>query len=158
MKKVIRLTESDLTRIVKRVISEQNNTMKLKILDTSGSKERSSNIDLSNIRVSSNYVYFDFKVAGDGTAYHKVSDKETWSYKSGLGAYKCDTQKNEVVLNIHNFSKTTIKNGEYKNYYEKGYGTILSYFSKEGAQKIQSKYCSKYASTNTTPSDDATYA
>ena len=70
MKNVIRLTESDLTRIVRRVINEQSTeVIKVKVFgktdDQKKGYSRSCNIDAKNIKLSGNRVKFDYTIPGD---------------------------------------------------------------------------------------------
>jgi hypothetical protein len=74
MKKIIRLTESDLARIVKRVISEENNaatTIKIKAFATPDwqktGKVRALNLDLTNFVLKGTKVTFNYRTPGGAT-------------------------------------------------------------------------------------------
>lgn len=70
MKRVIRLTESDLTRIVKRVIKEQSSeVIKAKAWSTADERDKLSprgyNLDITNIKLTNNEVRFDYTIPGE---------------------------------------------------------------------------------------------
>lgn len=157
MKKIIRLTESDLTRIVKRVIEESDEKpkMKVRMYPKFGSTERGANLDLSNMRLKNNEVFFDFKVAGGGSATTMATPDEIWTYKSGLGSYRCDNTKKMINFVTDKFKRENVKTG--KTTWDDGAGSV-GYLSQKGASKIEYKFCSAYASIDDEPSDDANYA
>ncbi len=68
MKKVIRLTEYDLTRIVKRVLKEEAEVIKIKTWNTKEDRDngvpRKYNMDTTNHKLINNTVYFDGTIAG----------------------------------------------------------------------------------------------
>jgi hypothetical protein len=68
MKKVIRLTESDLARIVKRVIMEQPEMIKIKAWDNKEKRDmgapRTYNFDTTNHHLRNNEVRFDAQITG----------------------------------------------------------------------------------------------
>jgi len=68
MKKVIRLTEYDLTRIVKRVLKEDAEVIKIKTWNTREDRDNNVpikyNMDTTNHHLENNTVYFDGTIAG----------------------------------------------------------------------------------------------
>jgi hypothetical protein len=157
MKRIIRLTESDLTRIVKRVIEESDETptMKVRMYNKFGSTERGANLDLSNMKLRNNEVTFDFKVAGGGSTSHMATSEEMWTFRSGLGSYRCDNAKKMINIYTDKFERRNVKTG--KKTMDDGAATV-GYLSEKGASKIQNKFCSAYASIDNEPSDDFNYA
>jgi hypothetical protein len=127
MSKIIRLTENDLARIVKRVIMEQNvksNTtppLKTIVFRDSSLKNTRTNIDIvpNSIRLVSNNVIFNYRVAGANT-------------KSYTGTFYCSTN-NQIMLNGNSG------------------GNSLSFISSKRAATLKSKCAVNqgYASTNT---------
>jgi hypothetical protein len=83
MKRIIRLTETDLTRLVRRIIKEQaeDNKISLKVYETKEESETASNdgmfqnIDLFDIKLQWEYVEFKYSRAN--------------STNVGEGFYKC---------------------------------------------------------------------
>jgi hypothetical protein len=71
MKKIIRLTESDLARIVKRVIMEQSEMIKIKAWDNKEKRDmgapRTYNFDTTNHYLRNNEVLFDAQITGQMT-------------------------------------------------------------------------------------------
>jgi hypothetical protein len=157
MKRIIRLTESDLTRIVKRVIEESDEkpTMKVRMYNKFGSTERGANLDLSNMKLRNNEVSFDFKVAGGGSTTQIASSEEMWTFKTGVGSYRCDNAKKMINIYTDKFERRNVKTG--KKTMDDGGGTV-GYLSEKGASKIENKFCSSYASIDNEPSDDFNYA
>jgi hypothetical protein len=157
MKKIIKLTESDLTRIVKRVIEESDEKpkMKVRMYNKFGSTERGANLDLSNMRLSNNSVSFDFKVAGGGSTSHMATSEEMWTFRSGVGSYRCDNAKKMINIYTNKFERYNVKTG--KKTMGDGAATV-GYLSEKGASKIENKFCSSYASIDNKPSDDVNFA
>lgn len=83
MKRIIRLTETDLTRLVRRIIKEQaeDNKLSLKVYETKEESETASNdgmfqnIDLFDIKLQWEYVDFKYSRANSPIV--------------GEGLYKC---------------------------------------------------------------------
>jgi len=95
MSRIIRLTENDLARIVKRVIMEEPslsqpltlpNPLKTVVYEDRAATKIYTNIDIdsSSIKLSGTDVDFEFSVAGSG-------------YRRRIGWFDCST-KNEVYL------------------------------------------------------------
>jgi hypothetical protein len=104
MKRIIRLTESDLARIVRRVIKEQSeeNTISLKVYETKKDADMASNsgvfknIDLSDIELNLEYVTFNYTRPG------APSDV-------GTGSYPCKNNPTQRIdLNGEDFYPTKI--------------------------------------------------
>lgn len=120
-----------------------------------GSTERGANLDLSNMRLKNNEVFFDFKVAGGGSTTTMASSDEMWTYRTGLGSYRCDNTKKMITIMTDKFQRHNVKTG--KKTLGDGAATV-GYLSQKGASKIEYKFCSSYASIENEPSDDANYA
>ena len=81
MKKIIRLTESDLARIVKQVIKEQDNTVYnyFKIVDDDGEVYGVGAVE----KGSKNEVFFIDEIFNLGFTPVKISQEEYESYEEG---------------------------------------------------------------------------
>ena len=81
MKKIIRLTESDLARIVERVIEERDNTVYnyFKIVDEDGDTYGVGAVE----KGSKNEVYFIDEIFNLGFTPVKISQEEYESYDDG---------------------------------------------------------------------------
>lgn len=126
MKKVIRLTESDLTRIVRRVINEES-TEVIKVKAWSTKEDRDSgkaigyNLKITNLRLSNNMVRFDYTTPSD-TSMGEIP-------KKGFGNTTCGSRSNDIAVDM---------NGKFK----------FLFLTPEGSKKI-TKMCDSYASNDT---------
>ena len=150
MKKIIRLTESDLTRIVKRVLKEENETIKVKAFyksDSSGMR-RSLNLDTTNHKVVGTNVVFDYSVPGGSGAQTITVSNNSGNYgcsakvTSGQGQVSCGDLDRVIILG--NVKKVGCK--------ESSTGNDYFYLTPEGYKKLSSK-CNAYASTGTKQDD-----
>jgi hypothetical protein len=131
MKKVIRLTESDLTRIVRRVLKESSSdVIKVKAWaskeDRNQQVERSYNLNITNLRLDNTEVRFDYTIASDVTM--GVTPKK------GFGTAICGAKDNFIGTNM---------GGRY---------TAL-FLTPEGSKKI-TKLCDSYVSNDTKMNGD----
>jgi len=141
MKKVIRLTESDLTRIVKRVLNEEpTKVIKVKVFGGSDDQKkgypRSCNIDVKNIKLYGAQVRFDYTVPGGGNCsiINSVESTSGFITSTGKGLIECGvTFRNPMIYFLN---QTTLDD---KN------GVITGALSKEGYAKL-SYLCNEYAS------------
>ena len=108
MKKVIRLTEYDLTRIVKRVLKEESEVIKIKAWDNltnslNGGSRSQYNFDTTNHTLKNNRVFFNAQIVGtDGK-----NDQGTLS--RGILSCRCGSTAN--YLNVENSSLGTHMEG-----------------------------------------------
>ena len=126
MKKIIRLTESDLTRIVRRVIKEQSSgVVKVKAWGTREDRDkqvpRGYNLNITNLRLSNNMVQFDYSTPSDTT----LGEKPT----KGYGNAGCGSKDNTIGVNM---------NGKFK----------FLFLTPEGSKKV-TKLCDSYVSNDT---------
>jgi len=159
MKKIIRLTESDLTRIVRRVIKESdgNPTMKVRIYQKFGSTEVWGNLDLYNMSLENEQVGFTFEVAGGGDISKTITiagEEKRRTFSSGAGGYTCGNSERRIYISTDEFVDWNYKTQ--KKTYGNGAGDV-GFLSKEGAAKIENKFCSAYSSIDNKQSDDNKY-
>jgi hypothetical protein len=131
MKKVIRLTESDLTRIVRRVLKEQSSeVIKVKAWESKDDRDkqvaRSYNLNITNLRLSNNTVKFDYTTPSDRT----VGEIPT----KGFGNTSCGTKNNSIGIDMK---------GKFK----------FLFLTPEGSKKI-TKLCDSYVSNDTKMNGD----
>ena len=133
MKRIIRLTESDLARIVKRVINEENNeTIKIKAFTTPDwqktGKVRALNLDLTNFVLKGTKVTFDYKTPGgvDEEVIPYTYPNKPIKINSGKGDYRCGVE-NEIHLFYRNGS------------------AVAPFWITDNAQSKLSKWCDAYA-------------
>jgi len=127
MKKVIRLTEYDLTRIVKRVLKEEGEVIKIKTWDTKEDRDkglpRNYNLDTTNHHLENNSVYFDSQIVGT-------------TYGGGTRlkmSIRCGDMSGLIVIGGNN------KHTQYIT---------------DAARKLLSKKCDAYASNDTKVNGD----
>ena len=121
MKKVIRLTESDLTRIVRRVLKESSEVIKVKAWRTKEEKAngsaRSFNLDTTDHNLMNNMVYFQVRTAGMIQSIN------------GISSIKCGDTSGKMLTEL--LGKTA-----------------YVYVSEEGRKKL-TKMCDAYVSNDT---------
>ena len=157
MKRIIRLTESDLARIVKRVLNESTpTTLKLKLYGPDSNFV--TNLDCTNMKLRGKLIDFDFKVAGGGLDYvygatkggnypAKDIGKEISGgvmIEEGNGILECGSYK------MRAFNILIEKNSKFPNGKFASYGARLS---KKGYDLVQKTFCDAYASTDTKQDD-----
>ena len=130
MKRVIRLTESDLTRIVKRVIKEQSSeVIKAKAWSTADERDKQSprgtNLDITNTRLHDNEVLFDYENPGGLT-------------DGGQGKAYCDGGTIKDAISITGWGRTPAKD---------------LYLTPESFKKI-TKLCDAYTSNGAKTNGD----
>ena len=148
MKNVIRLTESDLTRIVRRVINEQSTeVIKVKVFGSSDDQKkgysRSCNIDAKNIKVSGNRVRFDYTIPGGAmcniwNGMESTSGEIRSTGKASIGCGRITDP--QIIFNVINFPAYSDS-------------VISGYLSKEGYTKL-SYLCDEYASVEDDDMED----
>jgi hypothetical protein len=127
MKKVIRLTESDLTRIVRRILKESSSeVVKVKAWTSREDRDklapRSYNLNITNLRLSNNMVEFDYTLPTDTTMGEMP--------KKGFGNASCGNVKdNSIGVDM---------NGRFK----------FLFLTREGHKKV-TKLCDSYVSNDT---------
>jgi hypothetical protein len=126
MKKVIRLTESDLTRIVRRVLKESSSeVIKVKAWesreDRNNAVPRAYNFNITNLRLSNNMVEFDYTIPSD-TKMGEIP-------KKGFGNASCGSKDNAIGIDM---------NGRFK----------YLFLTREGNKKV-TKLCDSYVSNDT---------
>ena len=146
MKKIVKLTESDLTRIVKRVINEQS---EIKIFDPkqvinipketikvktwfnkegrNGSQPRDFNLDTYDHKLVNDYVSFKFKSPGD-------DPKDNLGKREGNGTIRCGELDGKMFIDRNGWS-----------------GVV---YVTEAARKKLTKWCDAYASNDTKNDND----
>ena len=141
MKRIVRLTENDLTRIVKRVLEEApTDVIKVKVFnspdDPKKGYQRACNIQAKNLKVVGSQIHFDYTIPG-GT---KCSLGHYGEYTSG---------------EIKNSGTARINCGDNRGYtiMFQGNKTIFGYLSKEGYAKL-SYLCDEYASVEDDDMED----
>jgi|694.fasta_scaffold01062_4 hypothetical protein len=132
MKRIVRLTESDLSRIVRRVLKESTEApIKLKVFSLTDKQmtRRACNIEVTNLKVVGSRINFNYKIPGNGWC--SLSQAENFSIDLlpiGKGNIGCGDSKRRII---------EFGNGyDYEN---------LGFLSKEGWAKL-SKKCDEYAS------------
>ena len=163
MKKVITLSESDLRRIVKKVLNEQTSeVVKVKVFLSPEDKQkgvaRAFNLDITNIKLRGQYVWFEYSTPGGGnqTAGRIINRNgdnysQQFTISKGTGSIRCGSNNNDISLTESGSGRA---NGiQYTEYIEgddgykfKGYGRQNAfYLSTEGKNKLH-KLCNQYAS------------
>ena len=138
MKKIIRLTESDLARIVKRVLKESTEEpIKVKVFSVTDKNmtQRSCNIEATKLGLHGTYIDFNYKIPGNGFCFldHENNDiKEIPTI--GKAQIFCGDWKSRTI-------EFTIEETEEDRM------AISGFLSKEGYAKL-SKKCDEYASVD----------
>ena len=133
MKKVIRLTEYDLTRIVKRVLKEESGVIKIKAwenkknFDSGGPS--SHNFDTTNHILKNNRVFFNARIPGNSSG------------GDGLLSIRCGENPNYSGLDIENGFL-----GEHMHH--------RHLYVTPAAVKLLTKKCDAYASNDTKVNGD----
>jgi hypothetical protein len=140
MKKIIRLTESQLTRLIKRVVNEsangngtKDNPYKIKYFDTEQEKQsgqRSGNIDIYDLHLSNDVVRFSYSFAGE----NYVKSHGSQYYKDGI--FHCDRNTFMVGQKGHRKMDGGMPLMHYKE----------KFVSDDGIKVFQ-KVCDEYVST-----------
>lgn len=149
MKNVIRLTESDLTRIVRRVINEQSTeVIKVKVFgktdDQKKGYSRSCNIDAKNIKLSGNRVRFDYTIPGGVMC-------NIWNgIESISGVIPSTGGKASIGCGRINDPNILFNEKNMPGYSDR---LISGYLSKEGYTKL-SYLCDEYASVEDDDMED----
>jgi hypothetical protein len=128
MKEVIRLTESDITRIVRRVIKEQSSeVIKVRGWDTVDGRTKQSyngyNLNVNNLHLENKIVRFNYTIPGTTT--------------KGFGLATCGNtggDNNTIAVNMNNKAHQL-------------------YLTPEGYKKI-TKLCDSYVSNGTKMNGD----
>jgi len=134
MKRIVRLTESDLSRIVRRVLKESTEApIKLKVFSLTDKQmtRRACNIEVTNLKVVGSRINFNYKIPGNGWC--SLSQAENFSIDLlpiGEGTIGCGDSKRRII--------------EFGNENEDP-SFNLGFLSKEGWAKL-SKKCDEYAS------------
>ena len=158
MKRIVRLTENDLTRIVRQVLKESNTTKSLKLKLYSGDGNYITNLDCSNMSLRGKLIDFDWKVAGGGIDYVYTATKsqgypdkdrgkgfdKPLMIESGVGILECGSTK------MRTFSILIEKNTKYPN---GKWAQFNGYLSKKGMALVNKTFCDTYASTDTKQDD-----
>jgi hypothetical protein len=98
MKRIVRLTESDLSRIVKRVIKEEaSQTIKARVFnekdDLKNNFPRACNFDITEVRLDGNGVEFYYTIPGNTKC--KVNGV---TLIEGYGLAKCGDSTNQIKM------------------------------------------------------------
>ena len=134
MKRIIRLTESDLSRIVKRVLKESTEVpIKVKVFGPFDIQmaQRGCNIEVTNLKVVGSRITFNYRIPGNGWC--ELRQRKDWAVDLlpiGKGTIFCGDSKRQI---------------EFEN---DGPTGNLGFLSKEGYAKL-SKQCSEYVSNDT---------
>ena len=125
MKKIIRLTEYDLTRIVKRVLKEEAEVIKIKTWNTKEDRDRNLprkyNLDTTNHHLENQTVYFDGTITGTN-----MPTTQEFSIQCG------DMSGNIVLVN-----------GNIRG------NNMNTQYITDAARKLLTKKCDSYASNDT---------
>ena len=134
MKRIVRLTESDLSRIVKRVLKESTEApIKLKVFSLTDKQmtRRDCNIEVTNLKVVGSRINFNYKIPGNGwCSLSQRKDFDIDLLPIGKGRIFCGDYKRQI---------------EFGDFYENEDSDNLGFLSKEGWAKL-SKKCDEYAS------------
>ena len=138
MKKVIRLTEYDLTRIVKRVLKEESEVIKIKGWENkknfdSGAPS-SHNFDTTNHIIKNNKVFFNARIPGNSSG------------GDGLLSIRCGAGPTSWV---------NVENGSLGKHMQGGnLVTFNTLYVTPAAIKLLTKKCDAYASNDTKVNGD----
>ena len=134
-----RLTERDLSRIVKRVLKESTEApIKLKVFSLIDKQmtRRDCNIEVTNLKVVGSRITFNYKIPGNGwCSLSQRKDFDIDLLPIGKGTIFCGDSKRQI---------------EFGNDDETG---NLGFLSKEGWAKL-SKKCDEYASVEDDDMED----
>ena len=142
MKRIIRLTESDLTRIVKRVLKESTEVpIKVKVFSRIDIQmtQRDCNIEATNFKVSGTEIKFNYKIPGNGWCGLKDRPDRLQDDLPTIG-------KAEISCGDSTRRDIRFFNGVEENGVEEK--IIFGMLSKEGYAKL-SKQCSEYVTNDT---------
>jgi len=145
MKRIIKLTESDLTRIVKRVLNEQpTKVIKVKVFGGSDDQKkgytRSCNIQAKKLKLVGERVTFDYTIPGGVKCniWNGMSSVSGEINASGKAAISCGRPDKNKMINFINSGANTV---------------IVGTLSKEGFAKL-SYMCDEYASVEDDDMED----
>jgi len=137
MARIIRLTESDLTRIVKRVLKESTEVpIKLKVFGPFDKQmtRRDCNIEVTNLKVVGSRITFNYKIPGNGwCSLSQRKDFHIDLLPIGKGTIFCGDSRRQI---------------EFGNYYDDDGSGNLGFLSKEGWAILSAK-CNEYVSNDT---------
>ena len=136
MKKVIRLIEYDLTRIVKRVLEEEAEVIKIKTWDTKEDRDnnlpRKYNMDTTNHKLINNTVYFDGTIVGTDTKI--ISPGGGTIGHPNAFSIRCGDMSGLIELEQANYITGNNLNSQYIT---------------DAARKLLTKKCDSYVSKDT---------
>ena len=128
MGRIIKLTEQDLARIVRRVINEaEGDPIKIKVWSTTDiTKPITHRLDISNIELKDNMLIFNYVIAGMENAPNRTENLLNTSISNkGVGQSPCHFVNKLVIRNLSGVLTTF-------------------YMSKEGNDLLKVK-CDEYA-------------
>ena len=128
MGRIIKLTEQDLARIVRRVINEaEGDPIKIKLWPTTDiTKPVMYRIDISNIQLKNNALVFSYVIAGKENSKDIVDNLLNTSISNkGIGTTYCEFKNKLIIKNLSGVLTTF-------------------YMSKEGNDLLKVK-CDEYA-------------
>ena len=128
MGRIIKLTEQDLARIVRRVINEaEGDPINIRVWSTTDiTKPVVHRLDISNIELKDNMLYFNYVIAGMENAPNRTENLLNTSISNkGVGRSPCHFVNKLVIRNLSGVDTTF-------------------YMSKEGNDLLKVK-CDEYA-------------
>ena len=139
MARIIRLTESDLTRIVKRVLKESTEVpIKLKVFGPFDKQmtKRDCNIEVTKLKVVGSRITFNYKIPGNGWCSLKIADNFSIDLPPiGEGNIGCGDSRRRIEFgNGHDYENS-------------------GFLSKEGWAILSAK-CNEYASVEDDDMED----
>jgi hypothetical protein len=155
MKKVIRLTESDLTRIVRRVLKESSEVIKVKVFGSAEHQKkgytRSCNIDVKNIKLYGDRVRFDYTIPGGATCgiFNGIESTSGEISSTGKASIECGSNTNNPM--IYFLDQVPYRSMAPATSTSKK--IIVGALSKEGYAKL-SYLCDEYASVEDDDMED----
>ncbi len=159
MKKIVKLTESDLARIVKRVLKESSSdVVKIKAFEKAGyevsgsGKVRALNLNLTNVHLENTKVVFDYSLAGGTTDVVYSNQMNNYGcmvkVSKGTGSYRCGEKHMIFLKNVKHVECESIPGGEG---YNGGYDVF--FITPKGKSSLM-KWCDAYVSNDIEISGD----